>query len=238
MRPKSFGTFEKQVPQFPLYLRNGSKLSNFSVLLVSLRLKHVKRSAFQTKRDAFWQPDFGPESSLYFRETWWQREPQQQIFHCLPVPSGENREFKKVRRQQQRKRHVKIELCVNLSLLRLLHVDHVVQNGQTALSLAWYEWFSCKGKKWKIYCCELALSSEPQIWKFHAVVWQTTSKFAPKSVPHVQHDYFSSFNQSNHWFVSLALPLPSSFLKLPNMGLLRRHKFAYSLTANSLSDKG
>ena len=25
---------------------------------------------------------------------------------------------------------------------------------------------------------------------------------APKSVPHVQHDYFSSFNQSNHWFVA------------------------------------
>ena len=23
-------------------------------------------------------------------------------------------------------------------------------------------------------------------------------KIAPKSVPHVQHDYFSSFNQSNH----------------------------------------
>ena len=25
----------------------------------------------------------------------------------------------------------------------------------------------------------------------------------PKSMPHVQHDYFSSFNQSNHWFVAL-----------------------------------
>ena len=36
---------------------------------------------------------------------------------------------------------------------------------------------------------------------------------APKSVPHVQHDYFSSLNQSNHWFV--ALSLPSSNLKLP-----------------------
>ena len=24
---------------------------------------------------------------------------------------------------------------------------------------------------------------------------------APKSVPHVQHDYYSSFNQSNHWFI-------------------------------------
>ena len=29
--------------------------------------------------------------------------------------------------------------------------------------------------------------------------------FAPKSVPHVQHDYFSSFNQSNHWLVALPL---------------------------------
>ena len=60
---------------------------------------------------------------------------------------GESREFKKLRRQLQRKRHTKIELCVKLTLLRLFHVDHVVQNSRTALSLAWYEWFSCKGKE-------------------------------------------------------------------------------------------
>ena len=30
-------------------------------------------------------------------------------------------------------------------------------------------------------------------------------------MPQVQHDYFSSFNQSNHWFMAL-----SSFLKLPS----------------------
>ena len=84
---------------------------------------------------------------------------------------GDNiREFKKLRRQLQRKLHIKIELCVKLSLLRLFHVDHVVQNRRTELSLAWYEWFSCEGNKKNI---------------------------APKSVPHVQHDYFSSFNQSN-----------------------------------------
>ena len=29
------------------------------------------------------------------------------------------------------------------------------------------------------------------------------------------HDYFSLFNQSNHWFVALSLSLPSSFRKLP-----------------------
>ena len=59
----------------------------------------------------------------------------------------DSREFKKLRRQLQRKRHIKIELCVNLSLLRLFHVHHDVQNRRTALSLAWYEWFSCKGKE-------------------------------------------------------------------------------------------
>ena len=39
---------------------------------------------------------------------------------------------------------------VKLSLLRLFHVDQVVQNRRTALSLAWHEWFSCKGKELKI----------------------------------------------------------------------------------------
>ena len=32
---------------------------------------------------------------------------------------------------------------------------------------------------------------------------------APKSVPHVQHDYFSSFKQSNHCFVAFSLTLLS-----------------------------
>ena len=36
-----------------------------------------------------------------------------------------------------------------------------------------------------------------------------------KCVPHVQHDYFSSFNQSDHCFLVLSLPLLSSLLKLP-----------------------
>ena len=74
-----------------------------------------------------------------------------------------SRELKKLRRQLQGKRLIKIELCVELSLLRLFHVDHVVQNRRSAVSLAWYEWFSCKGKEEKIYCCELPLSTEPQI---------------------------------------------------------------------------
>ena len=57
------------------------------------------------------------------------------------------REFKKLRRQLQGKRQIKIELCVKLSLLRLFHVDHVVQNRWSPLLLAWHECFSCKGKE-------------------------------------------------------------------------------------------
>ena len=35
-------------------------------------------------------------------------------------------------------------------------------------------------------------------------------------VPHVQHDYFSSFNQSDHCFLASSLALPPSLLKLPD----------------------
>ena len=37
-----------------------------------------------------------------------------------------------------------------------------------------------------------------------------------KCVPHVQQDYFSSFNQSDHCFLASSLPLPSCLLELPN----------------------
>ena len=54
----------------------------------------------------------------------------------MTAVEGNIREFKKLRRQLQRKRHINIKLCVKLSLLRLFHVDHVVQNRRSALSLA------------------------------------------------------------------------------------------------------
>ena len=40
-----------------------------------------------------------------------------------------------------------VTLNFALSLLRLFHVDQVVQNTRIALSLAWHERFSCKGKE-------------------------------------------------------------------------------------------
>ena len=47
-----------------------------------------------------------------------------------------NFEFKKLRRQPQR--HIKIELCVSLSVLRLFQVVHDVQKWRIAVSLAWH----------------------------------------------------------------------------------------------------
>ena len=45
-----------------------------------------------------------------------------------------------------------------------------------------------------------------------------------KCVPHVQHDYFSSFNQSGHCFLASSLPLPSSCLNTLN-GRFTRYDF-------------
>ena len=39
-----------------------------------------------------------------------------------------------------------------------------------------------------------------------------------KCILHVQHDCFSSFNQSDHCFLASSLPLPWSLLKLPSNG--------------------
>ena len=67
-------------------------------------------------------------------------------------------------------KNVTLKLNLASTILRLFDVGHVAyKKRRGALSLAWYQWLSCKGKEWKIYCCELALPSAPQIWKFHVV---------------------------------------------------------------------
>ena len=51
-----------------------------------------------------------------------------------------------------------------------------------------------------------------------------------KCVPHMQHDYFSSFNQSDHFYLALLLQWPLSLLDLPV--ILRGtsvHDFAYCI---------
>ena len=64
----------------------------------------------------------------------------------LKLPNGE---FTKLRRQLQRKRHIKIEFCVKSCAI--IPCWSRCTRRRSALSLAWHEWF---------YCCELALSSE------------------------------------------------------------------------------
>ena len=98
---------------------------------------------------------------------------------------------------------------MRLSVFWLFHTGDVVQNRRSALLHVWHERLA--NEEWKIYCHRFALSAEPQIWKYTSF-GRTRQNTAPKSVPRVHHDCFSSFNQSNPWFVALLLPLPSSFL--------------------------
>ena len=60
--------------------------------------------------------------------------------------------------------------------------------------------------------CRQNLKYENFMWSFGTL----RQNIAPKSMPHVQHHLFSSFNQSIHWFVASSLPLPSSNLGLPH----------------------
>ena len=94
-----------------------------------------------------------------------------------------------------------------LSVFRLFRTGYVVQNRRSAFL---HERLA--NEEWKMYRHRFALSTEPQIWKYTSSFGRLRQNISPKSVPHVQHDCFSSFSQSNHWFVALSLSLPSSFL--------------------------
>ena len=76
--------------------------------------------------------------------------------------------------------------------------------------------------RWHVHYTHGKLSDDP-LEHFHMIPCQVSmidcQNVAPKSVLHVQHDYLSSFNQSNHWFVVLSLTLPSSNLKFRSTGL-------------------
>ena len=59
--------------------------------------------------------------------------------------------------------------------------------------------------------CRLNLKYE----NFTSSFGRLRQNIAPKSVQRVQHDYFSSFSQSNHWFLALSLRSPTFSLYLP-----------------------
>ena len=69
------------------------------------------------------------------------------LFVCLPCIARDSREFKKLRRQLQRKLHIKVDLCVKLGLLQIFHVGRIVKDRRSVISLAWHNGFSCKGKE-------------------------------------------------------------------------------------------
>lgn len=78
-------------------------------------------------------------------------------------------------------------------------VGHVVQNMRDALSFAWNECLSCESKNMKHFL----------LWA--RIIARTSSIKNFTSSKIVRHDYFASFNQSNHCFLGLT----SIFLKLP-----------------------
>ena len=104
--------------------------------------------------------------------------------------------------------NVAIKYSFALSVLVLFLVGHTARNRRsTALSLTWQEGFSRKAKNERFPAVNLRCR---QNLKYENVTWtfgRLGQFLTPKSVPQVQHDYFSSLNQSSHWFLVL---LPSS----------------------------
>ena len=141
--------------------------------------------------------------------------------------SSSIRDLYKLQRLLRRKCHLKIDHCDQIvRFLRVFHVGHIVPNGRSVLLFAWQEWFSCNGRESKIYCCELALSSEAQMWKLHVVVWQTTAK----SMPHMHYAYPLPFDKSNSLFLALLLPLQVVSLNpycLPLCGIHEQIKWSF-----------
>ena len=57
-------------------------------------------------------------------------------------------------------------------------------------------------------------------WNFTLSFGRLRQRIELKCVPHVQHDYFSSFNKSDHRFLESSLLMASSMLKVPLFLLL------------------
>ena len=89
-----------------------------------------------------------------------------------------------------------------------------------ALPLAWHEWH-VKAKNERFTAASSRCRQNLKYENFTLSFGRLRQSIVAKSVPHVQHDYFSSFNQSNHWFVAFSLTLPSLNLKLPTAGCSR-----------------
>ena len=68
-----------------------------------------------------------------------------------------------------------------------------------------------------IFRSMLLMSAIVTFWKISRC-GRIRQRIVLKCVPHVQHDYSFSFNQSDHCFLALSLPLPSFLLSINQSG--------------------
>ena len=104
----------------------------------------------------------------------------------------EIREFKKLRQRLQRKHHIKIELC-NYSMLMTLY-----KIGEVHFRLLGTNGFHVKAKSERFSATSSRCRQNLKCENFTSSFGRLRQNIVPKSVPHGQHDCFSSFNQSNH----------------------------------------
>ena len=111
---------------------------------------------------------------------------------CVTASDLDRLRIRLLRLLLQQKSHFTIKLCFRLTVSRLFHVDHVVQNRRGALSLAWHEWFPRKSKEWKIFLLRVGV-----------VVRASNRKFRSSTQWHRQRHKFFIFNEQKKNIISL-----------------------------------
>ena len=106
---------------------------------------------------------------------------------------AEIRELKKLRGQLQGKRLIKTEVSCDYSMLITLY-----KIGGVLFRLLATNGFRVKAKKERFTAASSRCRQNLKYENFASSFGRLRQNIAPKSVLHVQHDYFSSFNQSNH----------------------------------------
>ena len=103
---------------------------------------------------------------------------------------------KRLRRQLQGKHRINTELCVK-SLAIILFITLYKIDG-VHFRLLGTNGFHVKAKNERFTAASSRCRQNLKYENFPSSFGRLRQNTAPKSVPHVQHDYFSSFNQSNH----------------------------------------
>ena len=102
-----------------------------------------------------------------------------------------SKEFKKL---LQRKRHFKVELCVRLSVLRLFDYSVLVKLykiGEVHFRLFDMNGFYVKAENERFTAASSRCHQNLKYENFTSSFGRLRQQITPKSVAHVQHDYFS-----------------------------------------------